>query len=488
MGSNLKPGFVVASLLAALGAFAWDFYTSAAGLTALPYVLLAGLGLGTHGARQAAKFGAATAGLVVVGFLVTPGAGTLWVAITDRALILILVLAVTALVMYAHHGRTEMDKMASAVEQCPSGIMLTDLDGTIRYVNRRFRETSEFAATDIIGRKPNVLKSGNTEPATYSHLWNTIKSGVEWRGTIQNRKKNGKLYWNEESIVPVRDRNGTVTQYLAVTHDVTTQIESEKAMRQATEAAELSNRAKSEFLANMSHELRTPLNAIIGFSQALEGGIGGQLSAKQSEYVRDIQGSGVHLLNLISDILDVSRVELGELEIEEEEIDLAQIGRAASHLVNHRLAGAGLSLETNFTDQRLVVLGDGQRIKQVVLNLLSNAIKFTDQGGLISLTAGVAEDGSAYLNVTDTGIGMTGNEIETSLMPFGQVESGMTRNYDGSGLGLPLSKSVMEAHGGTLRIESVPSRGTSVTASFPHERMIATAARVESAQPVHPAA
>lgn len=257
-----------------------------------------------------------------------------------------------------------------------------------------------------------------------------------------------------------------------VAQDVTEQRHAEELLRSAKEEAELANRTKSEFLANMTHELRTPLNAIIGFSQVLERGIGGAVTDKQREYLKDIERSGDHLLDVISDILDLSKFELRPKEILDEQVDLAETISGSLRLVRDRLDTAGLTLQAQELKAVPLLRGDKRRLKQVLLNLLSNAIKFTNRGGSVTISGKTAEDGSVCLEVTDSGIGMTPSDIEKSLTPFGQVDSGLARNYEGTGLGLPISKSIMEAHGGKLEIESEPGEGTTVRLIFPAHRII----------------
>lgn len=245
-------------------------------------------------------------------------------------------------------------------------------------------------------------------------------------------------------------------------------------LSEAKSGAETANRTKSEFLANMSHELRTPLNAVIGFSEALQAGLAGDLTGKQAEYVSDIHGSGRHLLGLINDVLDLSKIELGGLAMAEDPVDLAKCIHDCVRLVQDRGNGAPLEIEVSGLTNLPLLRADERRVRQVLLNLLTNAAKFTDAGGTIRVLAGVENNACLFFTVTDTGVGMSASEIETALAMFGQVESGLNRNHDGSGIGLPLCMALMEGHGGELRIESEPGVGTSVTAIFPEERVLVT--------------
>lgn len=243
-------------------------------------------------------------------------------------------------------------------------------------------------------------------------------------------------------------------------------------LRAAKEAADIANRSKSEFLANMSHELRTPLNAIIGFSQYIRAEHAGDINPKQRELVGDIQDSGDHLLNLINDILDLSKIEMGGVEITADEVDLAACVQSCLRLVKERIERADLRLRTSGLSDLRWVRVDERKIKQVIINLLSNAAKFTDPGGLITVSGRMALDGGCCLEISDTGIGMSRSDIEKALSLFGQVDAGLDRAFEGTGLGLPLAKSLIEAHGGTLEIRSKPGFGTTVAIYIPSERVV----------------
>ncbi|MCZ6772055.1 MAG: ATP-binding protein [Proteobacteria bacterium] len=248
-------------------------------------------------------------------------------------------------------------------------------------------------------------------------------------------------------------------------------------LRVAKEVADLANRSKSEFLANMSHELRTPLNAIIGFSQFIRAEHAGDINAKQRELVGDIQESGDHLLNLINDILDLSKIEMGGVEIAADEVDLAACVQSCLRLVKERIEHADLRLRTSGLSDLRWVCVDQRKIKQVIINLLSNAAKFTDPGGLITVSGRMTPDGGCCLEISDTGIGMSQSDIEKALSLFGQVDAGLDRAFEGTGLGLPLAKSLIEAHGGTLEIQSEPGSGTTVSIYIPSERVVTPARR-----------
>ena len=243
-------------------------------------------------------------------------------------------------------------------------------------------------------------------------------------------------------------------------------------LERARVAAEASSRVKSQFLANMSHELRTPLNAIIGFSEMIRDAIMGPVATRYREYAHDIHNCGRLLLGVISDVLDLSKVEVGRLDLHDEQVDLAKVVGDCHRLISERVKTGRLELAIDLPPDLPMLLGDELRLKQIVLNLLSNSVKFTPAGGRVTLSAAVAPDGSLALAVSDTGIGMKPEEIPIALEPFRQIDSVHTRRYEGTGLGLPLARTLAELHGGTLHIDSAPGRGTTVTVTLPPERLI----------------
>ncbi len=245
----------------------------------------------------------------------------------------------------------------------------------------------------------------------------------------------------------------------------------------ARHQAEAASRAKGEFLAGMSHELRTPLNAIIGFAEVIRnqtfGPIGNQ---RYAEYIEDIYHSGGHLLDVIGDILDTAKIEAGELDLDEENLDIDEVLNGVMRIAQPRAAVGKVSLGIDISENFPQLRGDRRLIHQIVLNLVANAIKFTPEGGRVTVETELPRDGRPHIRVRDTGLGMTEVEIEKALSPYGQIDSGTKGEREGTGLGLPLSRSFAELHGAELMITSVPGSGTLVTVVFPAERIVARSA------------
>jgi signal transduction histidine kinase len=276
-------------------------------------------------------------------------------------------------------------------------------------------------------------------------------------------------------VVLIAALNGGFTSFATI---VRTRVDSRTLQTRLLEmelaASTAANAAKSQFLANMSHELRTPLNAVIGFSEIIrDQSLGPQAVANYREYAADIHMAGEHLLRIINDVLDISKIEAGKLELQEGETDIAAIVRSSIKLMSQTAFEGGISLEAAVPPDLPMVMADELRLKQALMNLLSNAVKFSDRGGIVTVGAGLRPDGGMAVWVADTGIGMSENEITTALQPFRQVANSLSRAQNGIGVGLSLVDGIVGLHGGRLELTSAPGRGTTVTLILPPQRVIA---------------
>ncbi len=261
---------------------------------------------------------------------------------------------------------------------------------------------------------------------------------------------------------------------LSIYSDVTEIRAAERRLLQARSQAETANHSKSEFLANMSHELRTPLNAIIGFSEIISQELFGPIgNDKYLEYIKDVHSSSLHLLSIINDVLDMSKIEAGKLELTKQAVVLQEVIADVIRIVRERASSRDIELVFDATAQPVVVWGDERAMKQIFLNLLSNAIKFSEESGKVQIRVIAETGGNAGVEVEDRGIGMDEQEQERALQPFGQAKPATTRNYGGTGLGLPITKGLVEAHGGTLAISSRVGEGTMVRVVLPSRPLLA---------------
>ncbi|MFA7430822.1 MAG: PAS domain-containing protein [Rhodospirillaceae bacterium] len=291
------------------------------------------------------------------------------------------------------------------------------------------------------------------------------------------RTADGAWVWVRAAAkVTERDSSGRPLRVVGTHQDVTGRREELRQLQEARRLAEEGSRAKSAFLATMSHELRTPLNAISGFSESLECQFFGPLNEKQSEYVADIRHSAEHLTSLISDILDMAKIEAGHSQLSDEPVDVAAAIRAKLQMIRQRAAQKGVELIEDLEPLPPYLL-DPRRFGQMVLNLLSNAVKFTPSGGAVTIRALSAPDGGLTIAVVDNGIGIAEEDLDRVLEPFTQVDSRLSREYEGTGLGLPLVKAMAEMHGGSLRLTSTLGRGTAASIDFPAARRMARSAR-----------
>jgi PAS domain S-box-containing protein len=359
-------------------------------------------------------------------------------------------------------------KLSRAIEQSPATVVITDVQGKIQYVNPKFSQLTGFAVQEAIGKNPRIMNSGAQPKAFYQELWSTILSGREWYGQFCNRKKNGETYWERASISPVRNEQGEIANFVAVKEDITQLLHYEEQLKRAKESAENANRAKSDFLASMSHELRTPLNAIIGFSEVLAERYFGALTDKQAEYVADILASGRHLLSLINDILDLSKVEAGKMELDLSTVAVSSLIDSSLTMVREKAARHRITLTAQVAADvsDLEIRADERKVKQILFNLLSNAVKFTPDGGSVRLSArhlkaqdpdaagGGIRDDVLEICVADSGVGIRAEHQKRIFDPFYQVHGTQKMKPSGTGLGLPLSKDLIELHGGRIRVES----------------------------------
>ena len=355
-------------------------------------------------------------------------------------------------------------KLAKGIEQSPASIFITDTSGNIEFVNPKFCELSGFTMEEAIGNNSSILKSGQTTQAYYENLWTTIQSGKEWHGEFYNKKKNGEFYWERASISPIINAKGEITNFIAVKEDITKEKRNEEALVKAKQEADAANKAKSTFLANMSHEIRTPLNAIIGFSQLMDREK--LLTGQSKEYASSINRAGEHLLRLINDILELSKVEAGKVVLKPINFDLNTLLNDLNVIFMEQVKSKNLSLtfETAPEVPRYVVADEG-KLLQIFINLIGNAVKFTDKGGIVVRTKVDPINGvknRLIVEIEDTGLGIAQDEMDKVFKTFEQTSSGIKQG-SGTGLGLALCRELTILMGGNIDVASEVGKGSVFT-------------------------
>ncbi len=363
--------------------------------------------------------------------------------------------------------RESEQRFSSAFHRSPSMMDLSDMSSArIIDVNEAWLNTFGFEREDVIGctsLELGIWVDPNERKALFEVL-NRVGSvrdfNVRWRSS-------GGREITASVCVETLEQQGEPVM-LSVCSDVTLQAEAERALREAKESAEISSRAKSEFLANMSHELRTPLNAIIGFSEMMCAEMFGSLGdPKYSIYANDIRSSGQHLLALVSDILDLSKIESGRDELEIVSIDLPGLLNDLRPLLAGQAEDRNIALDMEVLGELAGLMADRRKLKQILVNLLSNGIKFTEPGGVVCLSVFGGDDGGTTFRITDTGIGIANADIPIAMSHFGQIGDPLVKSHEGTGIGLPLTKALVEQHGGKMTLESEVGVGSTVTVDFP---------------------
>ena len=373
-------------------------------------------------------------------------------------------------------------KLSLAVAQSPESIVITNLNAQIEYANEAFERASGYTLAEVVGKNSKVLQSGRTPPERYRDMWATLKRGDTWQGEFINLRKSGEEYVELARIAPIRQPDGQVTHYLAIKADITErkrigaeldrhrhhlqELVNERTaqLAAAKEVAEQANRAKSVFLAMMSHEIRTPLNAIIGLTHLLRQdaqGLKGQ--GPLEDRLVSIDQSAQHLLGVINNILDISKIEAGKMELEAIDFDPQSILRRVQRVVSERADAKHLALLVEPSELPPILHGDVTRLTQALLNFAGNAVKFTERGSVTLGARVVSQDGTGVVlrfEVKDTGIGIAPEVLPRLFGAFEQADDSTTRRFGGSGLGLAITQRLAELMGGEVGVTSTPGQGS----------------------------
>ena len=372
----------------------------------------------------------------------------------------------------------QLRKLSQVAEQSPESIIITDLSGKIEYVNPAFLLNTGYEVSEVLGRNPNMLKSGMTPNGTYAQMWSALRQGTSWSGELINRRKDDSIFTEWAVISPLRDAAGHTTHYVAVQEDITekkriaTELDEYRQglellvtertleLTSARKQADESNLAKSQFLANMSHEIRTPLGAISGMARLISRE---PLSATQSDKLWKLEAAVKHLGATINDILDLSKIEANSLVLEESPLAVQAVVDNIANMLQQTVDDKGLKLILEVDRMPVGLVGDATRLGQALLNYASNAVKFTDAGS-VTLRCRVAEDVSEAVvlrfEVQDTGLGISPEKQSKLFTPFVQADATTTRKFGGTGLGLAITKRLIAAMGGEVGVESEVGRGS----------------------------
>lgn len=373
----------------------------------------------------------------------------------------------------------EILKLYHGIGQSPALVAITDINGDIQYVNRKFTETLGYKAEELKGRVLRILKPGHNSDEVYRDLWEHLLTGKEWKGENLNRKKNGEFFWESVLISPVKDNNNNISNYIFVSQDISKRKQMEQELIKAKEAAEESNRLKTAFLQNISHEIRTPMNAIMGFSSLLREAVGDDERLKT--YTDIISNGSNQLLGIITDIVNIATIEAGQEKIR---LGVFNINSVTNTLIGQfRLRAEARGIELSFlpglSDEEATIESDETKFVQIVTNLLNNAFKYTESGRIVS---GYRKDkDSIEFFVRDTGIGIPEQFRERIFERFFQVGNRLSENAGGTGLGLSLSKAYVELMGGRIWIsDNENGKGSAFFFTIPYTR----AASVKQPAPV----
>lgn len=368
-------------------------------------------------------------------------------------------------------------KLSRSVEQSPVSIVITDINGDIEYANPKFEEVSGYKLNEVIGKSMNIIKSGITPDQDYKKLWRTITSGNAWRGEFLNKKKNGDYFWELASISPIKNKKGEITHFIGFKEDITERKRMEKEVIIAKEKAEESDKLKTSFLANMSHEIRTPMNAIMGFSGLLSDET--LTRDEREEFIDLINNNCKNLLTLIDDIIDIAKIEAGQLKIIKKDFKINDVmNEICMTYQKVKSKESKEHLDLQFDEEHSsnidIVHTDEYRLKQVLSNLVGNAIKYTLNGSVkfgYKLIKDIKSDSDAQLiqiYVKDTGIGIPTEKIKIIFERFRQADDSHTRIFGGTGLGLAISQNIARLLGGDIKVVSKVNTGSVFYFTIPY--------------------
>ena len=364
----------------------------------------------------------------------------------------------------------QINTLSTVVEQSPLMILITDRSGKIEYINSEFSRFMQYTSEEILGTTPRVFKQKHHTKESYERMWKTLQTAQVWQSEFQNRKKDGTVFWENVTIFPLIGSNGFTSNYIIIKENINEKMELISELIAAKEKAEESDRLKTSFLANMSHEIRTPMNGILGFTELLkEPNLSGN---EQKFYIQVIEESGTRMLNLMNNLIDISRIESGEIKVFFTSYDIKyKLEHIFDFFVREaKLKGLQLKLINDFHNNDPLIKTDAQKLDTIVINLVKNAIKFTKEG-CVEFGCEWKEDHYLFY-VRDTGVGIDSLYHEIIFDRFRQASESLSRPYEGAGLGLSISKAYAEILGGKIWVESVVGQGSVFYFTLPVEEFL----------------
>jgi PAS domain S-box-containing protein len=358
-------------------------------------------------------------------------------------------------------------KLTETVKQSPTSIIITNTEGIIEYINPRFEEMTGYHQDDVIGKIARILKKGKTPDSTYDNIWSTILSGNKWKDEFISQRKTGEKYWESVIISPIFNSDNKITNFILITEDISERKKLITELVEAKEKAVESDKLKTAFLANMSHEIRTPMNGILGFAELLKDP---DLKIDdQHKYLSVIEQSGIRLLNLINDIIDISKIEAGQIDLSIQPADINQLIDSEYQFfkAEAELKDLRLLFSKGLPDEKAIILTDKLRLNQILTNLIKNSIKFTQNG---EIEFGYQLKGT-FLEffVRDEGIGIS-NEMKDKIFErFHQGDLSLKRRYEGAGLGLSISKAFIDMLGGQIWVQADEGKGSTFYFTIPYK-------------------
>ena len=364
------------------------------------------------------------------------------------------------------HAEEMINTLGKAIEHGPSAIVITDANGKIEFINNKFTALTQYSFEEVHGKNPRVFNKGHLPEKEFEELWKILRKGDTWIGEVQNRKKDGTLFWEDLTISALMNPDDTISKYILVMNDTTERKQMMEDLVAAKEKAEESDRLKSAFLANMGHEIRTPMNIIMGFAEQLnDPDLTGE---EKKEYLDIIEKSGRGLLDIFNDIVSISKVEAGQMPVSVTEVNINETIEQiySSFSVEAEQKGIVIIYDNGLTGQQDFINTDREKVNTILTNLVKNAIKFTNAG---FIEIGHKQKG-AFLEfyVKDTGLGINPEQLKIIFEPFRQGSESLRRNYEGVGLGLSISKSYVEMLGGRIWVESSEGTGSVFYFTLPY--------------------